>query len=562
MKMLSRHLFGLWLPGVLGVALLLGVAGTVCAQGGPVKVTIQHENTVVGEGATLPIDPTPRVHFGYQPQMMMPGLAGPNGERLTISPQGGHQMMMQIDGQISIIGQPPGMWQTLAKQLPKSAGGKQRVGVTSTWVVNKIHVTQVIELIPSKAPPKAGGKRQMDVMLLKYTIENKDTIAHQVGVRNTIDIYLINNDGALFASPLTHPGKIINGHEFKGDKLPDYVQVLQNPDLKNPGYVTHFSFKLGKLEPPTRFVCTNLGACFMGGWDVPAQPAGDSAVAIFFDPKAVAPGGKREMAYAYGIGVASNPENEGRVTLQMGGSFEVGKQFNITAYVEDPLESQSLTLQLPPGLELVQGHATQAVPPADDTGSAVVVWKARVTKLGSHALKIRSSNGVEYTTKLTIEEAPKGTTSSVLIQPLPDAPAVVATSPSQSSGSPSFRDFVAKLKAKGDKTAIAYEKLLLKVQAGNAQLEESKKRSDEQRAKLANQEKALKEATAALGADNAKVKELRALVEKASRELEEHLRLVAERSASVQEVQQITIRLEAILQEMWQQQGPQFNKTP
>jgi hypothetical protein len=190
----------------------------------------------------------------------------------------------------------------------------------------------------------------MDVMLVRYIVDNQDTKPHNVGVRNTIDIFLIDNDGALFASPQTHKDQIVNGHEFKGDKMPDYVQVLQRPNLKNPMFVTHFTLKIGKLEPPTRFVCTNLGACFNGGWDIPAMQAGDSAVGILFDPKQVAAGGKRDMAYAYGIGIASNPENEGRVSLQVNGSFEVGKQFTVTAYVDDPLESQSLTLDLPAGL--------------------------------------------------------------------------------------------------------------------------------------------------------------------------------------------------------------------
>ena len=42
---------------------------------------------------------------------------------------------------------------------------------------------------------------------------------------------------------------------------------------------------------------TNLGACF-GNWDVPAQPAGDSACALFWDPKEVRPGGKRDARRA------------------------------------------------------------------------------------------------------------------------------------------------------------------------------------------------------------------------------------------------------------------------
>jgi hypothetical protein len=403
MGQLPRRLLVLGAIGLCGVLALDNVA-----HSGQVKVTIQSAQDESSEGASLSIDPKPRVRYGMQAPIHMPGLAGPNGERLTFSPQGGHDMMVQIDGQIYSMSQ-IGKWVSTNVPLGKGPSGKKREGVKSEWVLNKIHITQIVEIIPSKTPPKGatGSKRHMDVMLVRYIVENKDGKPHQVGVRNTIDIFLIDNDGALFASPQTHKDQIVNGHEFKGDKMPDYIQVLQRPDVKNPMFVCHFTLKIGKLEPPTRFVCTNLGACFNGGWDVPALQAGDSAVAILFDPKAVAAGGKRDMAYAYGIGIASNPENEGRVSLQVNGSFEIGKQFTITAYVVDPLESQSLTLDLPAGLTRVDCKETQAVPAPSEMNSSVVLWKVRVDKVGDYPFQVRSSNGVIYNTRLKIEESDK-----------------------------------------------------------------------------------------------------------------------------------------------------------
>jgi hypothetical protein len=113
------------------------------------------------------------------------------------------------------------------------------------------------------------------------------------------------------------------------------------------------------------------------------------------------------MAYAYGIGIASNPENEGKVSLDLNGSFELGKQFMITAYVVDPLDSQSLTLQLPEGLTRVDGRETQAVPPPAEGSPSVVLWKVRVDKLGELPFKVRSSNGVIHNTMLKIEASEK-----------------------------------------------------------------------------------------------------------------------------------------------------------
>jgi hypothetical protein len=396
---------GAWL--LIAFCLATGMAECADPMDGPVKVTIQVEKTETGEGAPSPVDPMPRVRYGIN-ETMMPGLAALNGEPLTISPAGGHQIFLMIDGQMSFFGQANGKWVSRMVPLGKGQGGQQRHGVTSEWVTNnKIHISQIIEIICSKTPPKgaADGKRHLDVLLMRYIVENKDTVNHTVGIRNTIDIFLIDNDGALFASPTTHKGQIINGHEFKGPKLPEFIQVLQRPNLENPGFVTHFTLKLGTLEPPTRFLCTNLPACFTGGWNVQPQPAGDSAVAIFFDPKVLLPGGKRDMAYAYGIGIASSPEKEGRVNLQFAGAFERGKQFTITAYVDDPVESQSLTLDLPAGLRLVENKATQSVPAPPEGGRSIVLWKIQVEKLGSYALQVRSSNGVVYNTSLTIEES-------------------------------------------------------------------------------------------------------------------------------------------------------------
>src|SRR5262249_25326606 len=150
-------------------------------------------------------------------------------------------------------------------------------------------------------------------------------------------------------------------------------------------------------EAPSRVLLTSHGAGD-NGWDVPViQAMGDSDVAFFWDPVTVPPGGKRELAYAHGQGIATSPENEGRVNVALGGSFEPSKRFTVTAYVDDPVESQSLALELPPGMELAEGKALQPVPPPNESNSSVVVWRARVLRPGTFPLRVRSSNGVTYT---------------------------------------------------------------------------------------------------------------------------------------------------------------------
>src|SRR5262249_42566941 len=154
-----------------------------------------------------------------------------------------------------------------------------------------------------------------------------------------------------------------DGTVLKGKQLPPYVQLLQRPDLKAPGYVAHLTLDLGgRLEKPDQVVLTRHGQGF-GTWEMaPVMAMGDSALGVFWEPREIRPGGKRELAYGYGQGIVPSPENEGRVQLALGGSFEPGKRFTVTAYVNDPAPGQSLTLELPPGMALEEGRASQPVP--------------------------------------------------------------------------------------------------------------------------------------------------------------------------------------------------------
>src|SRR6266545_2310268 len=367
----------------------------------PVKVKIEDDQPEITE-AVLPVDPTPRIKYTIGPNHSF-GLMY-NGQRITYGGMfGGHDVKVRIDGQEFIFGQAPGRLIAAKVPLAKGPFGRVRHGVGAAWEHKNVHITQIYEIIPSKPAVKgAGQKRLLDTLLVRYIVENKDAQPHKVAIRNTIDMYVVDNDGALFASPTTHPKQILNGHLFKGKDTPLFVQVLQRPNLAQPGQVCQFTLRIGRIEGPSRFVLTNLGQCF-GGWEVPAQQAGDSAVALFFDDQELRPQGKRDMAYAYGIGIASSPENEGRVTLSLGGSFEPKKTFTITAYVDDPVEGQSLKLELPPGIELIEGREVQPVPPPPGVEArSLVVWRARVHALGRFPLRVRSSTGVTQTRTVTV----------------------------------------------------------------------------------------------------------------------------------------------------------------
>ena len=119
----------------------------------------------------------------------------------------------------------------------------------------------------------------------------------------------------------------------------------------------------------------------------------------------VKPGQKRELVWGYGGGISTSPDNEGRVSLGLSGSFEPGKLFTIAAQVEDPTPDQVLALELPAGMERVEGSALQPVAQPSDSGSSVVLWKARVVRPGDYEIRVRSNTGSVQSKQVSIEIA-------------------------------------------------------------------------------------------------------------------------------------------------------------
>ena len=379
----------------LGAAALFLFAGSSVHPGEPAKpkysVKVQDDKTVtVDMEDSGAIDPVQRIKFGTQGNFFI-NVNTMQGQTLHLS----HFPNFMINGRFLQPGQ-GGRFEAVNKALPpKTVGGKPRIGSSSVWVFENLRITQTLELVPSRSKG-AGQKRLLNAVMITYGIENTGTASQNVAMRVYMDTFVINNDGCLFAAPVTHPGKLLDGMVLQEKTLPPYLQMLQIPDLKNPGYVAHLSVNMGsKFEKANKLILTRHGAGF-GAWEMPAMPSmGDSAIGIYFATKEIKPGGKRELAYAYGEGVAVSPESEGRYQIALGGSFEPGKIFTVSAVVADPVRGQTLTLELPAGMERLEGKEVQPVAAlAEEQEYSTVLWKARVVQPGQHTIRIRSSTGV------------------------------------------------------------------------------------------------------------------------------------------------------------------------
>jgi len=363
----------------------------------PVVVKIEDDKPVAVE-ATMPVDPTQHCQLITQQNMLL--MVRVNNQLFH---QGYLQTVFNIDGRIVYAGNPPGRMTTFNQALPNNKDGKQRTGTFSVYEIDKIAITQEIEVVATKS--KAGEKRRRDAAMVRYIIDNKDGQAHKVGIRVQTYTMVGNQRGCLFVAS-NQPGKLLDGVELKGDKVPDYLQVLQRPDPKDPGMVANLTCNLGSAwERPERLALTRLLQFQGNQWDLNIQPAQNmniSALGIYWDPKEIKPGSTRRAAYAFGQGVAPSPEGDGLVAVNLSGSFEPGKLFTIAAQVQDPANGQTLTLELPKGMERVEGALRQPVPVVDEEGNTMVLWKARVLETGRFPLRVHSSTGMTQTKVVTI----------------------------------------------------------------------------------------------------------------------------------------------------------------
>ena len=139
----------------------------------------------------------------------------------------------------------------------------------------------MIEVVPGKPSTKAAGQqppaRYVPHQLpsgkqrsrgLQGRLQNQHRHPHRQ-----------QRQGPAVRFPHDRAGKILNGIALQGKDLPDYLWCWSRPDLANPGFIATMTFKHTKGENPYRVVLSNL-ASFVANfmvWDVPAQPAGDSA---------------------------------------------------------------------------------------------------------------------------------------------------------------------------------------------------------------------------------------------------------------------------------------------
>lgn len=411
------------------------------------------------EVVELPIDPDPLLDVQFQRSgdnnsgtlrfgLTMAKEKDDKGKpkRLTFTPDGGtNNALVRIDGDTFLFGKfiygrggsgrkgedsiltPDknqelqilrGRWRQASKELGEDRTGRRRIGVQSIYRYDaqKIEVTQTVEIVPGEQVAAGQTKRRLDTCLVRYRLENQDEMPHRLAFRFVLDTFIGSNDGVPFTIPGAS-GLCNTSRDFAPpDRVPDFIQALERPSLDNPGTVAHLTLRLGGgAETPDRVTLGRWINQLQWGtfekphidWEFPVQSmkdTNDSGVILYWNEKEIAPGGHRDLGFAYGLGSVASSEG-GKLGLTVGGSFRPGEEFTLTALVQEPLPQQTVTLELPKGLTRVEGEATQSVP-ALPAGAASpyspVTWKIKAARAGRFNLRVKSSNGLSQSQAVTI----------------------------------------------------------------------------------------------------------------------------------------------------------------
>ena len=367
-------------------------------------------------------DPEPTMRFGlvtlYKGKPIGSGAAV---NRLTFDPWGRtSNACLRFDGSDErLFGSSRGRWEESAARSWKDDGGQEHEGVRSAWVCDDLHVevTQLVELV------RGESSRLLDTCQVRYRIENRDNNPHTVGVRFLLDTYIGANDGV----PFTIPGDselcdtLKDLREAKDKPIPDFLQALEKPDLAHPGTVAHLRLRLDDLkEAPER---VTLGAWPserlavqdrdangpLTLWNVPvlsmkSLDLNDSAIVMYWKEQNLGPGEKREVGFEYGLGSLAG--QGGRLAVTVDGVFRPNGYLTVVAYINEEGD-ETLSLTLPDGFKLLEGTATQPVPPPARVkgGNRPVTWRVQAGPTGKYQFVVKSGAGVSQTVPVAIKEA-------------------------------------------------------------------------------------------------------------------------------------------------------------
>lgn len=253
--------------------------------------------------------------------------------------------------------------------------------IRTTWQLGPIEVTQILRIITSTT---TGWP---DTMEIRYAMVNKDKKSHQVGLRMLLDTMLGANDGA----PFRIGEKAVTVDTVFSGEMPEFWQAFDS--VQEPSVTAQGTLRGSLVTTPDKVYISNWGSMADGAWDFDFKPGrelirageyeSDSAVALRWEPKKLAPGEERVVVTAYGLGgitIAPGELSLGITSPATVWADAKGKiRIPVVAYLQNTSASKAsnvrLTLNLPAGLSLSSGQRTvRVIGELASKGTSQVAW--------------------------------------------------------------------------------------------------------------------------------------------------------------------------------------------
>ncbi|MFW6238401.1 MAG: hypothetical protein ACOC5A_04120 [Halanaerobiales bacterium] len=231
-----------------------------------------------------------------------------------------------------------------------------------------------------------------DSVLIEYTIENDSDSDRELGLRMMLDTMLGQNDGAPFR---VGEEEITTDTMFPEEDLPDFWQAFDS--VSSPQVTSQGTLRGPGVTPPDKVYFADWGSLAETAWDGDSfafnpgeefmrkgEYETDSAIAMHWSPRDLAPGEKVSFSTRYGLGgIEIVP---GLLSLGVSSPAEVNldtynKSFPVVAYVENTSEIEAedvkLNIDLPDGFSADQPERNQGNLPSQEITQ--VEWTVRPT---------------------------------------------------------------------------------------------------------------------------------------------------------------------------------------
>lgn len=171
-------------------------------------------------------------------------------------------------------------------------------GIVRTWEARQIEVIQTTRLVVSEW----ASQPREDTALLEYLLINRDSRPHEVGLRILFDTKLGETDGAPIDIP--YYGESNFERDFVESMPPWWTaKSIENNQITFSAQGTLQDFG---ATVPDRFVIGRYQKIMPHKWDYTVEPGevytSDSAVAMWWFPRFIAPGESLRIATYYGLG--------------------------------------------------------------------------------------------------------------------------------------------------------------------------------------------------------------------------------------------------------------------